>query len=300
MSSQKLKGVLNGLKPFGYSDPWMIVACPQFLHMAESMVKQAPTLFEVANVKWGYFPDGTPDIRLDPHSIEGRDVVFLGSFQMGTMGFFSVAYAIPRYLARTFCVVYPYFHTGTMERVQREGEVATAKTLARMMSATPSPQVGETSFVIFDMHALATRFYFSDGVKAVLVTAIPLLMEYLDRVEKEEGVRPVIAFPDEGAKKRFSDKFAPKYELCLCMKTRVGDERRMVLQEGDAKGKHVFIVDDLVQSGGTLFNCKELLYRTGAAKVSVYVTHGVFPRESYKRFLLRTLRKGQNRLRDFC
>jgi len=56
------------------------------------------------------------------------------------------------------------------------------------------------------------------------------------------------------------------------------------LKEGDPKGRHVVIVDDLVQSGGTLIECQKLLATMGAAKVSAYVTHGVFPNRSWERF----------------
>lgn len=44
------------------------------------------------------------------------------------------------------------------------------------------------------------------------------------------------------------------------------------------------IVDDLVQSGGTLIECQKLLAAHGAAKISAYVTHGIFPNKSWKRF----------------
>ena len=44
-------------------------------------------------------------------------------------------------------------------------------------------------------------------------------------------------------------------------------------------------MDDLVQSGGTLLECAKLLQVTGAAAVSAFATHGVFPNGSYKRFL---------------
>ena len=55
-------------------------------------------------------------------------------------------------------------------------------------------------------------------------------------------------------------------------------------QGGRAAGRHVIIVDDLVQSGGTLIECQKLLSRLGAVKVSAYVTHGVFPGNSWKKF----------------
>lgn len=46
-------------------------------------------------------------------------------------------YSLPGYWAKSLTLVLPYFPTGTMERVDYEGQIATAKTLARMLSAIP-------------------------------------------------------------------------------------------------------------------------------------------------------------------
>lgn len=48
---------------------------------------------------------------------------------------------------------------------------------------------------------------------------------------------------------------------------------------------HCVIVDDLVQSGGTLIECAQALLQNGAAKVSAFVGHGIFPNESWKKFV---------------
>lgn len=57
-----------------------------------------------------------------------------------------------------------------------------------------------------------------------------------------------IAFPDEGAWKRFG-KDLKGFEQVVCSKVRDGDSRKVTIKEGDCKGKHVFIVDDLVRTG---------------------------------------------------
>ena len=58
-----------------------------------------------------------------------------------------------------------------------------------------------------------------------------------------------------------------------------------MIKDGNAKGKNVVIVDDMIQSGGTMTECAKALKRQGAQSVSAFCTHGVFPQESYKRFL---------------
>ncbi len=96
-----------------------------------------------------------------------------------------------------------------------------------------------------------------------------------------------VAFPDDGAAKRFSALFADieGLEIVVCGKTRgEGDQRSVIIQDGNVRGKHVVIVDDLVQTGGTLYECGQTLLDAGALSVNAYVSHAVFPKESWKRF----------------
>ena len=116
---------------------------------------------------------------------------------------------------------------------------------------------------------------------ASLQTAIPLLKEKMLKSNID-----CVAFPDDGAAKRFSAMFQDMdLEIIVCGKTRgMGDERNVVIQDGDANGKHIVIVDDLVQTGGTLFESGKVLKEAGAASVNAFVSHAVFPNESWKRF----------------
>ncbi|GJR86020.1 synaptobrevin, longin-like domain protein [Tanacetum coccineum] len=63
----------------------------------------------------------------------------------------------------------------------------------------------------------------------------------------------------------------------VCAKVCEGDKRIVRIKEGDCAGRHVVIVDDLVQSEGTLIGCQKVLVAHGATKVSAYVTHAMFP-----------------------
>ena len=157
------------------------------------------------------------------------------------------------------------------------GEIATAKTLARMLSTIPRSPI----ITIFDIHALQTQFYFDDTrVLPELVSAIPLLLErikYMDNI--------AIAFPDDGAYKRFGTMF-PKYPKIICNKVWMPDGSKMVtIKEGDPTGKHVVSVDDLTQTGGTQLECRGVLLNAGAREVSAFVTHGVYANDSWKKFV---------------
>jgi ribose-phosphate pyrophosphokinase len=270
-------------KPFGLDgNPWVIIFMSDFRPMAEALC--AAGVGSLCSCSLDTFADGTPNITLPANEVEGRDVLFIGSPEPSRyLEFFSIVYSVPRYFARSLMVVLPYFPTGTMERVEREGEVATAKTLIRMMSATPVGQA-QTTFLMFDIHALATRFFFSDSVKVLLSSVIPDVA-FRDLFTHDF----VVCFPDAGAAKRFGQPFAEcgYKRTASCSKVRgPGNKRSVVLQEGDVRGAAVLIVDDLVQSGSTLAACRDVLYAAGAAQVAAFVVHGVFPKDSWRTFLV--------------
>ncbi|GFQ03183.1 ribose-phosphate pyrophosphokinase 3 chloroplastic [Phtheirospermum japonicum] len=85
--------------------------------------------------------------------------------------------------------------------MEDEGDVATAFTLARILSNIPISRGGPTSLVIFDIHALQERFYFGDNVLPCFESGIPLLLNRLQQLPDSDNI--TIAFPDDGAWKRF-------------------------------------------------------------------------------------------------
>ncbi|KAM0019724.1 putative ribose-phosphate diphosphokinase [Helianthus debilis subsp. tardiflorus] len=166
--------------------------------------------------------------------------------------------------------------------MEQEGDVATAFTMARILSNIPITRGGPTNLIIYDIHALQERFYFGDNVLPCFETGIPLLKRRLDQLTDADNI--VIAFPDDGAWKRFH-KQLDHFPMVVCAKVREGDKRIVRVKEGNPSGCHVVIVDDLVQSGGTLIECQKVLAAHGATKVSAYVTHAVFPKNSWKKFV---------------
>tara|TARA_B100000287_G_scaffold421416_1_gene462085 strand:+ start:332 stop:1822 length:1491 start_codon:yes stop_codon:yes gene_type:complete len=252
--------------------------------LARKVADASDQMVELGQIDWRTFPDGFPDLFInDAYDVRDRHVAFLGSFHSPEVIFeqLSIIYSLPKMFVASFTLVLPFFPTGTAERVVREGEVATAVTLARILSNIPPSRGGPTSTIIFDIHALQERFYFGDSILPCFESGIPLLIERLNTLEDADNV--VIAYPDEGAYKRFHSFFSG-YECIVCTKVREGTKRIVKLKEGEPIGRHVVIVDDLVQSGSTLIECQKLLHRLGAAKVSAYATHGVFPNDSWKRF----------------
>ncbi|KAK4577954.1 hypothetical protein RGQ29_028187 [Quercus rubra] len=256
---------------------------PECEDLARNVAAQSSNI-TLQTIKWRNFDDGFPNIYINnAQDLRGQHVAFLASFSSTGVIFeqLSVIYLLPRLFVASFTLVLPFFPTGSFERMEDEGDVATAFTLSRMLTNIPISRGGPTSLVIYDIHALQERFYFGDHVLPLFETGIPLLKQRLHQLPDADNI--VIAFPDDGAWKRFH-KLLDHFATVVCNKVREGDKRIVRLKEGNPAGCHVVIVDDLVQSGGTLIECQKVLAAHGAAKVSAYVTHGVFPKRSWERF----------------
>ncbi|CAM9517153.1 unnamed protein product [Discosporangium mesarthrocarpum] len=146
------------------------------------------------------------------------------------------------------------------------------------------PSCGKpTRLLVYDLHTLQARrnrFYLHGNAIASLQTTIPILVEEIKKINID-----CIAFPDDGAAKRFAHMFEGLgYHTVICGKVRDGDDRQITIQDGQPDGRHIIIVDDLVQTGGTLYECGVALKEAGAATVHAFVAHGVFPKRAWERF----------------
>jgi ribose-phosphate pyrophosphokinase len=185
---------------------------------------------------------------------------------------YNAIFALVKNIANKVRIVMPYFPVGTSERVERKGETESAHAFAHLVSSLPSGRHAKNSVHIFDIHALVEQSLFNpDRINAELHTATSLL-----------DLRPgeMIAFPDDGAAKRFKDIF-PEAERIVCGKTRNGDRRVVTLKEGHPEGRDVVIVDDLIQTGGTIAEAADMLRNHGAKSVRAFAPHGVFPGNSH-------------------
>ena len=288
---------LPGLRPTtlppedGGPPPLLLFYAAEMEAQAQAVVAGSGGTVELMPISWRRFNDGWPNLFLhDVDRVRKADVAFLASFHAPDVVFAQVAviYALAQYLSRTLKIIVPYFPTSTFERVEQVGEVATADTLARLLSACPACATGPPQVCIFDIHALQTRFYFNyERVGLRLKSCVSLLLRRLESLARECAPRRlVVAFPDDGAHKRYKAKF-PGFDLVICQKVRDGDRRIVTVKEGAEAlaGNHVVIVDDLVQTGGTLLEAAKALKQEGADQVSAYVTHAIFPNGAHTKFL---------------
>ena len=212
-----------------------------FAREMETLAKEVRSLstdhpIELGEIEWKDFPDSWPNIFIR-HSERIRDshVLFLASLHNPAAIFeqISLLQHLPKYLCRSLKVLLPYFPTGTMERIQIQGEIATAYSLAQMLSSIPLTRTGPSEVVIFDIHALQNQFYFSSDIIVRLESTVPLLLDQLT-VDGQRETNYAIAFPDDGAHKRFSHMFdGLQYPILICSKIRQEDDKRLTtIKEG--------------------------------------------------------------------
>jgi len=228
-------------------------------------------------IKWDLFDDGTDMIDIaNPKRIEGRNVLFLANMESNS--FFLAQLHLLNYIGTfrpvSLTIVLPFLTTGTMERIAggEEGRVPTAVTTINLFNSLP--QIGPPTLIVtYDIHALQEQFYFHHPAVAGLRSAIPLLIKELNN-----GPITCVAFPDDGANKRFASLFPREWSKIVCGKVRPsgGGDPVVSVKDGDPRGRHVIIVDDQTKSGGTFFSCIDVNLKRGASKVSAFVTHPVF------------------------
>ena len=264
--------------------PYVILCHDVMVPIAKRMQELNPDRFKYLPISWGKYPDGTDNIKIAGFSprnlIANQHCLFLSSFHNNdvTLSQFSVLIVLLQSFIESMTVVLPYFPVGTMERVEHEGQVATANTYSMMFSHLPLC-ARPARLMVYDIHTLQNRFYFHSNCVPSLHTTMPLL-----RAIVQEKGEYTIAFPDDGAAKRFS-AFFTGYDVIVCGKVRSLEARVVTITKGTAVDKKVVIVDDLVQTGGTLYECGRALMSGGATEVSAFVPHAVFPNRAWERFL---------------
>lgn len=271
-----------------HPDPkqYVLFAAPPFVEMAQQLQRAHQDRFKFFPILWDKFPDGTDNITITGFTprnfVAASDVLFLASFHNNdlTLSQFSVLIVLLQSFISSLTICLPFYPVGTNERVEAEGKVATANTYSMLLSNLPT--VGKpTRLMIYDLHTLQNRFYFHSSTIPSLHSTIPLLLTRL----KNTATR-CVAFPDDGAAKRFGAMFKGLgFDVVVCGKVRNGDKRVVTIQDGNCKDQEVVIVDDLVQTGNTLYECALVLRAHGATAVSAFVAHGVFPDSCWKKFL---------------
>ncbi len=273
--------------PWNPTRPIVLFHAPSMRELAEAICAHSEAVcghrIDLGDVTYERFGNGfTHPVIAQANKLAHKDVAYLMSFDEEADIY--VQMSVARWIAKrgphSLTLLLPYLQNATMDRSDTEDEVCMAETLAAQFVTIP-PVRGPVPLWMMDIHALQVmNFFDSNHVTPWLDTAMNLFREYY------EPETTAIAFPDDGAWKRYKNMFRAKdgsfpYDFVICGKVRDGDKRIVTVREGDpSRYRDVVIVDDLTHSGGTLIECKKALASAGAKRVSAAVAHADFDRDA--------------------
>jgi ribose-phosphate pyrophosphokinase len=177
--------------------------------------------------------------------------------------------ALRRASARRITAVIPYFGYARQDRKSGSRTPISAKLVANLIT-----EAGANRVLTMDLHAGQIQGFFDIPVDNLF--AAPLFAR--DIQERYPARDLIMVSPDVGGVVRARALAARLHtDLAIVDKRRphagVSEVMNVI---GEVDGRHCILVDDIVDSGGTLCNAAEALIKNGAKGVSVYVTHGVF------------------------
>ena len=217
------------------------------------------------------FSDGEVSVELN-ENVRGKDVFIIQPTCSPTndsiMELLLMADALHRASANRITAVIPYFGYARQDRRVRSARVAiSAKVVADMIGA-----VGVNRVLTVDLHAEQIQGFFSIPVDNVYGS--PVLT---DDIERQSYTNLTVVSPDVGGGVR-ARAVAKQLNVDLA----IIDKRRPTANEaqvmhiiGDVKGRSCLIVDDMVDTAGTLCKAADALKEHGALKVVAYCTHPV-------------------------
>jgi len=163
----------------------------------------------------------------------------------------------------------------------RPREVVTAKTRARLLSSIPTPPMG-SRVVLLDLHSEGIPYYFEGRIRPVHLSGREVI---LGAIRDLAGGDFVVACTDAGRAKWVQNLANEAGVTASFVFKRRGASGAPTVTAVSAQvqGQHVIIYDDIIRSGASLLNAAEAYRKSGAAKISVVVTHGVFPGDALQR-----------------
>jgi ribose-phosphate pyrophosphokinase len=227
---------------------------------------------EMGNADVSRFSDGEVNVEIH-ENVRGKDVFIIQSTCAPTndnlMQLMIMADAIRRASATRVTAVIPYFGYARQDRRPRSARVPiSAKVVADMLGS-----VGIDRMLTVDLHADQIQGFFNMPVDNVY--ASPVLVDHMVNVGYEN---PIIVSPDVGGvvRARAIAKQANDLDLAIIDKRRPQPNETKVMNViGDVKGKTCVLVDDIVDTAGTLCTAAQALKEEGARKVVSYITHPV-------------------------
>lgn len=239
------------------------------MKLAEKIVEHLGK--DLGKATLGAFSDG--EIRFQSlENVRGADVFVVQSFTENTnfhiMESFLMADAFKRASAWRITAVIPYYAYARQDRKDRPRVPISSKLLADLMETS-----GFTRMLTIDLHANQIQGFFNMPVDNLL--ALPIFISHFEKMNLEDVV---VVSPDAGGVERarlFSQKIHADLAIAYKMRPEPG-VAKIINIIGEVKDKNAVIVDDIVDTAGTLVKTVNAIKDKGAKKVFAVCTHGIF------------------------
>ena len=252
-----------------------IFSCTQSKDLAIKIAEKFG--ISMGNVTFSHYSDGEFQPSFE-ESVRGSRVFIIGSTHPSSdnlMEMLLMLDAAKRASARHITAVLPYFGWARQDRKDKPRVPIGAKMIAKLLETA-----GATRIITMDLHADQIQGFFEKPVDHLFASTI--FVPYLQNLNLDNLT---IASPDMGGSKRAYaySKFL-KSDVVICYKQR---QKANVISHmeliGDVQGKNVVLVDDMVDTAGTLTKAAELMLERGAKSVRAVCTHAILSGNAYER-----------------
>ena len=252
-----------------------IFASSQSVELAEKIASSYG--MELGKVRKTMFSDGEYQVCFE-ESIRGRRIFLIGSTNPpndNLMEMLLMIDAAKRASARHITAVMPYFGWARQDRKDQPRVPIAAKMVAKILQAA-----GATRIMTMDLHADQIQGFFEVPVDHLFASTI-----LLPHVEAMNLDNITIASPDMGGSKRaYAYSKYLKCEVVICYKQRkkanVIDTMEVI---GNVEGRNIILVDDMVDTAGTLTKAADVMMERGAVSVRALTTHAILSGPAYER-----------------
>ena len=183
--------------------------------------------------------------------------------------------AAKRASARHITAVIPYFGWARQDRKDKPRVPIGAKLVAKLLETA-----GATRIMTMDLHADQIQGFFEKPVDHLFASTI-----FLSHVQELKLDNLTIASPDMGGSKRAYaySKFLES-DVVICYKQRKAANQIGTMELiGEVKGRNVILVDDMIDTGGTLAKAADLMMEKGALSVRAICTHAILSGDAYEK-----------------
>ncbi|MGK0458597.1 MAG: ribose-phosphate pyrophosphokinase [Polaribacter sp.] len=252
-----------------------IFACRQSTVLAEKIAKEYNTT--LGKVKTTYFSDGEFQPAFE-ESVRGRRIFIIGSTFPNAdnlMEMLLMLDAAKRASARHITAVMPYFGWARQDRKDKPRVAIGAKLVANLLQSA-----GATRIMTMDLHADQIQGFFEKPVDHLFASTI--FMPYIKSLKLDNLT---IASPDMGGSKRayaYSKHLHSDVVICYKQRKKANEISLMELI-GDVQGKNVILIDDMIDTGGTLAHAANLMIERGAISVRAICTHPILSGGAYEK-----------------